>query len=976
MQIFIRRTFTLLLFSFFLTEVSSAQPPTNIPQLRITDNNKEKQLTISKLNIDITVVGNIATTTFDITFYNPFNRVLEGEFDFPLADGQNIASYALDINGILRQGVVVEKAKARIAFENTVRRQIDPGLVEKTRGNHFRTRIYPIPANGYKRVVIGLEQTLGYLNLDRYYQLPLSAADPIDEFSAKLTVIKSSSVPIPEKNEAVNFEFSKWNEAYIASVSKTKFTPAGKIAFTIPAVSASDYNVFTENRGDQTYFYLNTRTTAQTQAKQKPRSIGLLWDVSASAAGRDIQKEIQLIESYMRWVGNVSVDIIPFHINTQPKEHFNISKGDATALVNRLRSYYYDGGTQLGVIDMDKLKYDEIILCSDGISTFGSNDMRLSSTPVMVISSSQGADYGYLKHIAAQTRGLYADLNLVSTDKALDMITHENLQLVSVAGGNNSKEIVTPAINTVGNDFSVAGIFTGKETTITLNFGFGNRIMSSKTFIIQQKEKNEYDHVKRIWASMKIARLEMQYEQNKETITRLGKDFSIVTPNTSLLVLDRVEDYVQYEIVPPAELQAEYTVLMKQKREEKSDKKATALQEALDAMEELKSWWNKKFDIDPVYKKRKTRFTPPDVVAVERNREDMQGFEAMTDSVVLGNQLYASPRFGSESKLAANGDINDKPEAEKDAPDNPTENSIEVSGWKADAPYLDEMGETAAKNWESKYLLLKKEYATQPSFFVDMAMFFMEKKRNALALRVLSNIAEMKLESPELLRIMGYYLLDNAETQLAIATFKEVLKIREEEPQAYRDLALAYNKAGLYQQAVDMLYRLLMGNWDDRFGEVKGIALNEMNAIISARGSAVKTRAIDKRLIYAMPVDVRIVVSWSANDSDVDLWVTDPHQEKCFYSNALTHIGGRISKDVTQGYGPEEFELKRAANGSYKIEVNYFGDSRQGIGGPVTVRAELFTDFGKPSQKQQTINVRLTSGSEVIRIGKLKFGLK
>ena len=60
---------------------------------------------------------------------------------------------------------------------------------------------------------------------------------------------------------------------------------------------------------------------------------------------------------------------------------------------------------------------------------------------------------------------------------------------------------------------------------------------------------------------MKIAELDLRFEKNKEAITRLGKEFSIVTQNTSLIILDRLEDYVEHEITTPAELQKEYFML-------------------------------------------------------------------------------------------------------------------------------------------------------------------------------------------------------------------------------------------------------------------------------------------------------------------------------------------------------------------------------------------------------------------------------
>lgn len=45
-------------------------------------------------------------------------------------------------------GVPVPRQKARVAFEEEVRKQVDPGLVEWSGGNMFKTRVYPIPMGG------------------------------------------------------------------------------------------------------------------------------------------------------------------------------------------------------------------------------------------------------------------------------------------------------------------------------------------------------------------------------------------------------------------------------------------------------------------------------------------------------------------------------------------------------------------------------------------------------------------------------------------------------------------------------------------------------------------------------------------------------------------------------------------------------------------------------------------------------------
>jgi len=99
--------------------------------------------------------------------------------------------------------------------------------------------------------------------------------------------------------------------------------------------------------------------------------------------------------------------------------------------------------------------------------------------------------------------------------------------------------------------------------------------------------------------------------------------------------------------------------------------------------------------------------------------------------------------------------------------------------------------------------------------------------------------------------------------------------------------------------------------------------------------------------------------------------VTDPSGEKCFYGHRETTIGGRISRDLTGGYGPEEFLLKNAAKGAYKVQANYYGNSRQRASGPATIQLELYTHYGKPNETKKTITLPLTGNKQTLDIGTL-----
>jgi tetratricopeptide (TPR) repeat protein len=247
--------------------------------------------------------------------------------------------------------------------------------------------------------------------------------------------------------------------------------------------------------------------------------------------------------------------------------------------------------------------------------------------------------------------------------------------------------------------------------------------------------------------------------------------------------------------------------------------------------------------------------------------------------------------------------------------------------------------------------------------------------KKQLAVKVLSNIAELELENHELRRVLARRLQQIGEVEYAIDIFRDVLAVRPEEPHSYRDLGLALAENGQTQEAVDMMYQILMKDWDGRFPGIETVVLGEMNAMIQ-NSPNVKTDKIDKRLLVNLPVDIRVVLNWDADNTDMDLWVTEPSGEKCFYGHRSTRSGGYISQDYTRGYGPEEYLLKKAVKGMYKIQLNYYGNSRSDSKRAVTLQVQVFTKFGSPDQKKKEFTLSLTDNRQVIDVGELIYEIK
>jgi len=922
---------------------------------------KQIPLKMTELKIGVKVVGNLATTTMDMIFYNDMNRVLEGQLYFPLAEGQTVSRFAMNIGGKLREGVVVPKAKGRKVFEKIVRSMIDPGLLEWTKGNNFKARVYPVPAKGYKRIVIGYEQEIKDTGNGFQYFLPLGFKKKVDKFSLRVEVFKQKVKPqLGDGNEMVNFGFKKWRESYISKVVRKNYRPSKQLVFLLPRTRAYKKIIVEKDKNGKSYFYLHMIPKMLTAPKRLPKNVCLLWDGSASGASRNIKKELLLLGRYFRKIKNGTVQLVIFrNAVSKKREIFKIRNGKWSRLYARLKKVYYDGGTSLGSLNLKKYKADEFILMSDGISTFGEDNIILSETPVMVINSKLTAQHGYLRYISEKSGGSYINLSRLTIREGAAELVKSPFRFLKAVYDTASVDEVYPSVPTVvHSDFSLSGILLARRTRITLHFGFGGKTRYTKTYLLDKK-KNAGDSglVPRVWAQKKLSELDTNHKANKDVMIATAKEFKIVTRFTSLIVLDRMRDYVKYEIVPPVELQKEYYKKLAKIKTRKQRKELNHLEGVVSKFIGLKKWWKKDFPKD-----KPKRVAPPKKFsrASSGNRNvDSLRMNRSNGNTGIEARVPASTRNGHAKK--------------KDKSGGSVEGGITLAKWNPKTPYLRKLKRSSSGRLYATYYSLRKKYANSSAFYLDVADHFIKRGKKSLALRILSNIAEMELENPQLLRILGHRLSQLKYYRLSALVFQEVLAMRPEEPQSYRDLALVYELDRKYKKAVSLLYKVGTSKWDGRFPDIELIALVEMNSII-ARYPSARISKLDRRLVARIPVDIRIILNWDADNTDMDLWVFDPYGEKCYYSHRLTHIGGKMSRDFTGGYGPEEFMIRKAVYGKYKVQVNYYGSRQQLIAGATTVQMQLFINYGRGIQRKKEITLRLKGKKEVITVGSFYIG--
>lgn len=963
--------------------------PTNPFVRAVNVQSSESELYIAEAKVDVKITGPIAVTTLQFTVHNPNNRVLEGQFSFPLGAGQTVSRFALDIDGRMREGVVVDKRKGQEAFEEVIRQDVDPGLLEKTKGNNFRARIYPVPAQGSRQVLIAYEQELTKEGGQYRYHLPIQYGR-IDQLDVQLTVF-SDKKPVVQETPWGKLSFSADDNAFVASYHKKDFKKGGQLVFYVPQKNKQTRFVEKGVRTTDTYFYANVRQPVVLSEAEMPRisKLDIYWDASSSMADRDIKKEIDFLENYLQDLGPVQVNLYIFHIFSRRVGSFAINK-DCTALKEALQNIAYDGATQYGSLDFSHSKVsrpDRILLFSDGINTFGQAETTLPDVPLVAVCSQLSADYAKLRYLSESTGGHLIDLMRQTRSEALAAIRREGVYFLSADYNPREIEDFYPGqcrFVATGDVFSIAGKLKARTATITLHFGLNNRVLSSQTITLSRSEAGDYDHViERMWAQKQIELLEMRYKENAEEIDRLGQEYGIVTPNTSLLVLERLSDYIKYEITPPAELREAYDQYMAsltasdtaashvpgeeelievmEGPEEEAEWLDPKLKKVFGMFKERKSWWNKTFP-------KKQR---PTVNELSSSEEYASVVDIRYIPMVVEEEYWPEEQavFCIDETRATNS-------YNVDAQKERTKAWIELHKWRPDAPYMAILEEKEPSELYAAYLSIKEEYRHTPSFYLDVSHLLQTKGCGEEALLVLSNLAEMETENYRLLRVLATRLNQLGYINYAIDYFEEVLRLRPEEPQSLRDLALAYGDMGQYQKSIDTFYRIVTGEWERRFNEIELIALEEMNHIIAKahrRGFKPDLSQVDKRFLYEMPVDIRVVLAWDTDNSDMDLWVTDPYGELCKYSHPLTYTGGLLSRDFIGGYGPEEFLIKEAIPGKYKIEANYFGSNEQTLIGPTTIYLDIFTHYASGKEKKETITLRLTGKRDVVTIGEVVF---
>jgi len=980
-----------IIFSFFISFNCFAQnfqsDDSRTPQMLISGSDL-KQMQLTKLNVNVSISHIFAKTSMTMTFFNPNDRDLAGDLVFPLPEGALVSGYALDVNGEMVDGSIVKKEKARRVLDTEIRKGVDPGLIEFTKGNNYRTRVFPIPAKGVRIVRVDYINELGFNDSTLDYHLPFGFKDKLEQLDLNIEVLQTNSVPIIKSNGSLSHvNFKKMKNGYVATTQIKDVALAGLLTVEIPDEESD--SVYVEQGIDGQYYFSvvhKPQSIKQSSAVIAPKNISVIWDASGSRDAVDHKRELVVLSSYLKQLADkrskpIKVSVNLLRNSLSKTKSFSIAKGNSDDLINHLENINYDGGTQLGEIrNKTRLpkKVDQYLIFTDGLSNFGKTFTGNLKSPAVIISNDIRSDHNLLRHIAESSGGQYFNLNKLNDNDVSNAIgkTQYSFQKSSHKS-NEVSEFLPVSAKATGERFVFSGKLNNDQALLTLNFKTADNRIESKVYQLAKEDALNGSLMRTIWAQSKVNNLLVYDKDNTQALFELGQTYGLVTPETSLLVLETLDQYVEHEIIPPDSLpamQTEYDELIAEIKLDEKKNIQDRINDVLELWEGRIEWWETDFSKQVISKEPEGEVEEIIVSGYRQSvsrPEDSRRIETQIVDGLTADEIGDIPALSIGEALET---ITGASSFSDPHPDSTSVFSkIQIKAWQADTPYLKKLQSVEQSKILNTYYSLRKDYHNSVSFFLDCADFFYQQNKPEFALQILSNIVELDLDNPALNRIVGHRLRQAEEFGLSKLMFEEVIRLRPEEPQSYRDLAFVLAEQGEYDQAIELLYSIIIKYWD-RFEGIELVVLNELNSVIAkAKEVDVKNLNIDPRFLKLLDLDIRIVMTWDADLTDIDLHVIEPNKEEAYFENSLTNKGGLVSRDFTQGYGPEEYLIRKAEKGKYKVRAKYYSNNSPSVIGPVTVQLDIYTNYGRENEKHQSTTVQLKTGKEIQEVGEIEF---
>jgi Ca-activated chloride channel family protein len=547
--------------------------------------NLPRALPITSIKIDTKITGQVATTHVEQVFRNDTNAVLEGTYFFPIPEAASITEFAIWDGERRLVGEVRSREEARRIYDEIVRRQRDPGLLEYAGKDLFQASIFPIPAHSDKKLELTYTQVLKAESGTVSYRYPLGTGHNV----ARITGTVSGHVDI-EGKEPVRNIYSPSHQIDLAHHGSRN----ARISFESErgkelqdfqlfyAVSREDFglSLMTHREPGRDGYYLLMLSPKDDWSEQEytAKDIVFVLDTSGSMAedGKMEKARAALLFGIKSLRPQDRFNVISFAGEERLMEDGLIAadaQGQARGdkFVRALRP---TGGTNINGALLASLKqFDNsdrpkmVVFMTDGLPTVGETNVsrivdnvqkaRVRGLRLFTFGVGYDVNTALLDKVASENNGTadYVEPKEDLEIKVSNFFTKVNYPVltdIQLDMGGVQTDLIYPR--------NMPDLFKGTQITLIGRYRNASDLQHvslrltgkagarTRTFTYENlsfpRTEDDNDFLPRLWATRRVGWLMEQIRSNgeqkelRDEIVDLGTRYGIVTPYTSYLALE------------------------------------------------------------------------------------------------------------------------------------------------------------------------------------------------------------------------------------------------------------------------------------------------------------------------------------------------------------------------------------------------------------------------------------------------------
>jgi hypothetical protein len=530
---------------------------------------QEAKLALRRYHIDVYIQDGFARTTIDQTYFNHSTERLEGTFYFPLPPDASLSRLAMYVDGKRMEGGMAERDYARGVYETILYQQRDPALLEWLDGSTFKMRVFPLEGRQEKRLLLSYTQKLPTLYGQVTYRFPAGhSLDRVGRWSFRARFKGGAE---HEWASPTHTLAAKKDDADLVLTAEAKDAALGRdvvLEWGEPAPAEGTAAFATTEQDGTKYLLVRYRPALPGEKARQPRDWVFLVETSGDRDPLLARTQVEVVRSLL--------------LHAEPDDTFTVlTAGTRTRSLGPPREVtpaniaeavrLLEGAHLVGALDLGRAlaearplleaaKAPHLVHVGSGVPAMGERRQEVlvkrlpPGTHYVGVGVGRRWNRALMKAAAEAAAGYFTQINpdeplawrgfelaaTLDTPRLLD---------VSVADKDGAATFL-PFARLAAQGEEVAAVCRVESElprAVVLKGTLEGEPYQRELKVEKVAEKADY--LPRTWARLEIERLLAEdAAKHKKQIVELSKAVYVMTPFTSLLVLESEEMYQQFKV--------------------------------------------------------------------------------------------------------------------------------------------------------------------------------------------------------------------------------------------------------------------------------------------------------------------------------------------------------------------------------------------------------------------------------------------